>query len=324
MHRYFLFLILVHTTRAQTCANGTYLVTLPVPFALYTFEESNRLADSMGNMGVLSVVQGTDTYNISGPWEGSQSLILTGNMVINMPYFTISFRDFSICLWMAPTVLNTNQHVFTFGYRHPTPTNTLNNQYINLYFYDAVWVYVQINENYRITLISSTKLQLNTWYHYCIVGSADAYVSLYENGVNVQSKYLSSDNWNLSPNFRTVGNMNPTSPYAYYANAYIDDFRIYKSALSSDSVAVLYSFRNIACLPCTANFFCVNGISQACPINATSVAASSRCNCSVGKIWNYPTCENCARGTYASGPGLSECNQCATGESFFLCDHAAL
>jgi hypothetical protein len=105
----------------------------------------------------------------------------------------------------------------------------------NFYWYgDFSWRYVH-GASDEFYYPKSVSIPVGSWGHFCVTYDG-ANVRIYRNGVFEGSK-ASTGTANFSNGFQ-IGNWASSSTYQYYG--YIDDVRIYTTALSADDVMDLY------------------------------------------------------------------------------------
>jgi len=192
--------------------------------ALYKFEQN--INDSTTGANNLTLAAGTTSY-VSGQ-EGS-AISLNGST-----YYTASSSavitgtaDRTVSFWMYITSFVANQGPFGWGVGS-------NNNAFGMYFPNTNGVAYCFG--YANDVQFNTTFSLNTWYHIAIVVSSTGTVrTLYVNGV--QDKQSTTTALNTSSSSLFVGQDFLSS---VDFNGYLDEFRVYSSALSASQASALY------------------------------------------------------------------------------------
>ena len=153
---------------------------------------------------------------------------------ISLPTGVVSpYNDFTISAWVKPDSISSWMRVFDFG------TGTQKYMFLTLDNGSGNAVYA-ITTNYsgaeqKITAPSPFKA--GVWTHIAITQSGNTAI-MYANGVEIGR----NESVSLKPSSLSATNQNYIAKSQYadpYFNGYVDDFRIYSSALTADEIAEL-------------------------------------------------------------------------------------
>jgi len=227
--------------RALTSAEIAYLAGNAIYPSIQTFNQAayfpfdGSLTDSSGN-GVTLTPTGTMQYatGVTGTqaaYFANEANVIAGtgpaNYLTNSTLSLSSMGAFSVSLWVLATRLGTTtMALFSTNATGSAITNSVQIHIINSYkFY---------SDFYGVSgLTGTTTVAANTWYHVAISYTGSA-LSLYVNGAREgthSGTVASTTGFRICNLFSTA-----TSPFA----GYIDDFRIYSTALTQSQVAALY------------------------------------------------------------------------------------
>lgn len=190
--------------------------------ANFQFEES--LSDNTINFN-NGAAYGTISY-VNGK-SGSKALSLNGsNSFVQLPAEIANHREITIAAWVYWKGTVFSQRIFDFGngeneYMYLTPRST-----------DGDYRFVIKNNGEEQQLRTNSMLGRNKWVHVAVtLGSSGA--SMYIDGQVVSE----SDAFTISPiDFKPVLNYIGRSQTSNLFSGFIDDFRIYNYALSSEDI----------------------------------------------------------------------------------------
>jgi len=227
--------------RALTSAEIAYLAGNAIYPSIQTFNQAayfpfdGSLTDSSGN-GVTLTPTGTMQY-VTGV-TGTQAIYFANeanttagttalNYLTNTTLSISTMGTFSVSIWVLVTRIAPSGSMIIFS------TNTTASAITN-----SVSIYINSNkfnsDFYGVSAAAgTTTIVTNTWYHVAISYSGTA-ISLYVNGAR---EGISSGTVASTTGFR-ISNSFSTYPGAF--SGYIDDFRIYNTALTQSQISALY------------------------------------------------------------------------------------
>ena len=334
--------------------------------AYYPFNPNDFTSDITGKTGSVTNTGGitSDLMNWTTAWSGQGAYAAnfsqpggtahnTNNQYLSIPSMTIP-QYFSICLWYYPLTIQkyTNLLDFFDSFRHiwgaqrsASPTQ---------------WLYFRLDGSIVGNLIyyesfgNYNSWNLGQWNHLCLIVSPTMYYEVINSVVLSSISTTSINPINFFPGMTTSGaylgystssNLADATPN-YNFMGYLDEVRIFNTAITLDEVAALYNFRGDTytavmplmcpsggctfcqpgtysadgqsnCVPCAANTFsaaarltsCSN-----CSAGTYSFTGQSACTgCGAGKYSLGNTCQPCGIGTYFTGAGATACTPCPAG-----------
>ena len=363
--RALLVIFCISRASAQTCAVGQVLVNSvctyndPALAIWYKFDLNNTQTNfgKVGNYPNLVFRDGESLWcNIANNNEvcvtpspvakiGNGSIVtnLRSNEQWNRPTFHIdvkmnygSPKIFTISMWSYVTEIvqytNTNNYGLCFiDYEivylaylklcmEPAPPGTGWFKYILSTFNPPSYTAVTSTERFYYMPGGITQ---NKWYHFALTVNNQEF-KFYVDGTLVKSTSVSYTT--SSETYSSMQKITATWP-AWKPPNYIDDFRIYNRALTSNEIRWLYQpctidvpfyFDTYVC-PCGPGYVSVSGVCAACAAGKFAVAEATVCtNCLAGTYSNVTAasssvvCTNCAAGAYSLG-GVSACTNCSAG-----------
>jgi hypothetical protein len=228
--------------------SGQYAISTNsvTPFARLTLDNTGN--DQRFNLTAVPGGGSAYSYSDTNKMVGSYSL-----NIVNSPGATSGITYFK---YTVPTVLNTPPILSMFGWIYISSLPTTNNSVpfvLGDLANNSIGSGIFINPSGSLNLAcctsvaptatdvtTSTILAINTWYHTGFTFSAGRY-TLYLNGQSVATQYYGGTMRTRSPGTNIV-NVALGCGFAAWAafNGFIDDVRIYTSALSADEVNSLY------------------------------------------------------------------------------------
>lgn len=276
-----------------TCTRGTYCptdisnITNNGQVAYYSFWKGNRLADETGISGPLVDTSNTAKYTTDGPWSNGQAFYgdtttyFSAPGLSNIQYYAFQ-NGLSICVWFTFYIASFNvNYIYYFG-GSEFPFITLfsmgSSGGIMFRTYTAT-------QNLEYTMGQAS--QINTWYHTCSIINNNK-VQHYWNGVFKTEYDITSQAFSPITSTRAYiglyGYGGTGSPYM----GGLDEFRVFKRALSATEVTQIYNFRAYPCPAGTAN-----------------------------DLLNQRACAPCPPNTYQPYPGQSVCLSCSSAGSIY-------
>jgi hypothetical protein len=236
--------------------SGQYAIGANAPQLISELNFENNYTDSTG-LSYLSnptTVTGTNalTFSSSIYKVGAYSLFVNNNGQANFSYENYTLSSFfngptalSISVWIYPTIIPSDQAVI-YGFNSPAGT-------AGPYLYvttGGAWGFAMYSSGGSNYVQSSTVLSINNWYNIVVTISSGIY-TLYINGT-YQTYGTYTGTLSLSggavPTRFTVGNLFSNQPFAIGYSGYIDDLRMYNTALSLVQINTLYTTHTIAAL----------------------------------------------------------------------------
>jgi hypothetical protein len=201
--------------------------------ALYHFDETSGTtsADSSGN-GNTATMQGGATF--SPGVRGNAATFNGASQYVSLPTGIVSaLTDFSISAWVYQSVAGQGHRLFDFG------TGTTVNMFITTDGDVLRYAVTTGGHSAEEDLLTSGTLPINLWQHLAVTQAA-ATATLYLNGAVVAQDEATT----LHPSSLGVTTQNWIGRSQYVDNPYltgeVDEFRIYKRALSAAEVTDLY------------------------------------------------------------------------------------
>jgi hypothetical protein len=201
--------------------------------ALYHFDETSGTtsADSSGN-GNTATMQGGATF--SPGVRGNAATFNGASQYVSLPTGIVSaLTDFSISAWVYQSVAGQGHRLFDFG------TGTTVNMFITTDGDVLRYAVTTGGHSAEEDLLTSGTLPINLWQHLAVTQAA-ATATLYLNGAVVAQDEATT----LHPSSLGVTTQNWIGRSQYADNPYltgeVDEFRIYKRALSAAEVTDLY------------------------------------------------------------------------------------
>lgn len=278
---------------------------MPAPNALYTWDASNRLADSAGGIGTLIANDNLPVYDSNCVWSGSGCTKSTDSAYFSFktPAWTLPATSFSVCFWLRP-----NLYV---GFKAVLSLKGEN----RMFEFDVIissdrFLKVPIrNDVGQSIMYAQSAMQVDVWKHHCITYDGNTW-KLYENGVYTASISVPIGGAVTLNYYTAIG--------GYYSKTgrwegSMDEFRFFFSTLSGTDVSAIYNYRGPSCTICPLNSYCLNSAIYGCPLNSSSLVGSTSCICNTGYYWNNGTCTICAAGTYSALVGSAACAVCPFG-----------
>ena len=285
--------------------------------AYYTFNPGELLRDTSNVTGALVTTLNSPTSQPSGPFGvSSYSAFLTGsasqsaadNQYFKLPSLKLP-SDVSVCTWywVSPLVTRLWNKIWKCG-------NGL---------YDAVVLSIRESSKdlratvYKdITVIGSLTHVDGTaegaWRHACLTITGTT-TSFWLDGASLSSTLSNTRNVDTLLQSNYIGFAIGGDRFFYGA---VDEFRIYKKALTPSEYNALYSFRGdtyspmliVQCPPCPSGQYgiCLSSGALSC----TSCVAGTY-STGTGML-TLATCQQCSTGTY-SATGASACVPCSAG-----------
>ena len=229
--------------RALTSAEIAYLSGNAIYPSIQTFNQAayfpfdGSLTDSSGN-GVTLTPTGTMQY-VTGV-TGTQALYLaneanttagttSANYLTNTTLSISAMGAFTVGCWVLVTRLGATS--MPFFSTNPTASAITNS--VQIYITNAAPFRFASDFYGTSGIVGTTVISINIWYHVAISYSGTA-TSLYVNGAR---EGVNSGTVPSTTGFR-ISNIFTTYPGAF--SGYIDDFRIYSTALTQSQIAALY------------------------------------------------------------------------------------
>ncbi len=100
-----------------------------------------------------------------------------------------------------------------------------------------------VNAGGNLFTVQGSEVERNRWRHVCLTFARGKALSLYENGVLIQSVPVPDQPLRTNPRYTTKVGASQNAD-AYWANGLIDEVMIYNRALSADEVKNLYEAQN--------------------------------------------------------------------------------
>lgn len=288
---------------AKVSQTGQYMVAVTAgadsPLARLTLDNTN--VDAQGAL-TPATGAGSVTYSSSIKQVGTHSAFFnqtagSTNPSVYLNYITPSVlytpSTLTMSFWMYMTAIPASGISIPIAFSNGTSVGgvsffipTIGDTRVRFAYTGTVSGYAEIYEG-------GSGVTVNTWYH--IVGIANAGVTqLYVNG-----SLVSSGTYSGSLCLQGGGNMThfllgaqyPSGTYAGAFNGYVDDVRLYTSALSAAQVASLYS-TNAA----INNVY--YSVDSGATFNALSIGSAPMSNCSISHDGSYLTVANTAGTVY--------------------------
>ncbi len=235
------------------CFYASVVLGDPALVGHFTFDPNTRLADSSLATAGLTAPSGTPpTYTADCQWPGAECAVLSsfadssgGGQYLLAPPLNLGVMSagggFSICAWVliAPTA-GAWARVFDFGVgwgemgvilsRHDTDP-----------FLQAEHRFNYVAQSFQ----SPVAFRLGQWRHVCVVNKGIVW-SIFDNGVlsATYEAWYSVANVELTNNF--IGRSFSRSDRLLQGK--VDEFRIYKRALSTKEVADIFAYRGLLLL----------------------------------------------------------------------------
>lgn len=191
----------------------------------------NESADDETDYLNDGVVGGTETYSTTTFKTGTAALRLNGaNTYVKIPEAVVAQKTMTVAMWAFINTTNAWMRLFDFG------NNT--NQYVFFSPNTGSESRFVMKNGGDEQILSADKLSTG-WHHVSVTISNDE-VALYIDGVRkAVSTTMTIRPFDIKPKLNYIGR----SQFAVdpLFNGYVDDFRIYNYALSSDDVAKLYN-----------------------------------------------------------------------------------
>jgi titin len=197
--------------------------------------------------GVVDISGVLNTTFSNNPVKlGAYCLNLNNSGYITLPLSTLNnLAAGTIACWVY---LNSSSDKYTITSKQRNGSNTyglltIGHNWDNLNVSNPGYIYWHPNNAFGTSLASTTQLVANTWYHIAVSFSSSS-ASIYINGSLNSTKNGNSSIANDMTSTQTsfIGRwFADGSTYGLF-NGYIDDFRIYNIALSSNDVANIYGY----------------------------------------------------------------------------------
>ena len=261
--------------------------------AYYTFDPSDRAADSANVLGPATITNGEYTENCQ--WTRS-NCVLFGTSRVSLP--AINFpKTWSTCYWYRMSASGTNPGLLQFG----SGTYIMSVNRFNADTWLTLYLQQGSNGYWKIT----DTITIGVWYHQCIVFDNSNF-KIYNNGF----MYLQMT-WVFPSVSRAPNYIGYTDNWAKSWIGNIDEFRIYYSALTPAQVLSVFSFKTAKCYGCAVGTYFSNGNCVACYGNASTLSTASvnitSCVCNAGFIQIGQSCSICPRATFQNA---SVCQSC--------------
>jgi hypothetical protein len=329
----------------------------------YPFNPENLTADISEKIGPLGNNQNINTVTVgwSTPWssvEGASAAYFSepvATQKLTLPEITFP-SAFTVCFWYYPlaglrwtTLVDFNYVIWIYQRGAPE---------VNFFVQNKVYSPNQDGMVYSLVFhTADTTFRLNQWSHMCLIVSQTMYNHVY-NGqargfadpLTFDQKYRYRSKTSSQNCFGCTHKRADDVELQNVANnnfrGYMDDIRIYSTALTIEEAAAVYNFRGdtyttvmpIQCQPgtcadCQPGTYTLDGGCVACPINTYSDTINSpvcltcpagsfamnpgqpQCTgCAAGKYSASNTCESCSSGTYFTGTGATKCDLCSYGK----------
>ena len=196
--------------------------------AHFTFDESANDETENINDGVVG---GTESYSTTTYKTGTAALRLNGtDTYVKIPEAVVAQKTMTIAMWTFINTTNAWMRLFDFG-------NNIN-QYIFFSPNTGSESRFVMKNGGEEQILSTDKL--STGWHHVSVTISDKEVALYVDGVcKATSTTMTIRPYDIKPKLNYIGR----SQFAVdpLFKGYVDDFRIYNYALSSDDVTKLYN-----------------------------------------------------------------------------------
>lgn len=189
------------------------LTAIPNTSLLCNFD-NYKIADPDGRQGFI-------TYNVSASTavtkynETSLYFDGTGGLIADNPVTEVKFGtgDFTIELWVYPTVTPTGHVAFTSA-RWPSNNNSTNTFWFGFYA-GSTRLYFAANGNF----VTTESIPLNEWTHVALVRAGGS-MTIYVNGIGLRAEFNNTD---MTGDELVIGD---SRSFAYPYVGYMDDFRI--------------------------------------------------------------------------------------------------
>ena len=214
----------------------------------YTFDEDQRLSDTSKSSppGYLVVPSSKPSYISNCQWACAECCVLgsdakgsDGGQYFSVPTVNLgkmsSEHGFSICVWFMFDSVRAWTRIFDFGEGAASGRLFLaRNEGLST---------LRLDFKSRIdgdVLLSSNPVGQGTWRHMCVSNQGREW-TIYENGIRSESVFASFDldSIDLTSNF--LGRSNWDDDLLLQGK--LDEFRLYKKALSWNEVAEIYAYR---------------------------------------------------------------------------------
>jgi Concanavalin A-like lectin/glucanases superfamily len=254
---------LVNTTYAVTIlsnlcgagtSSGSAVVTVtPVPIRLVScFPFNGNANDSkwVNNGTIISASPTTDRFSVA---NNAISFDGSSNYFVSIPQNQIMNNEFAYSFWINLNTINNVAHIFnTSDFIGVSSSFAI---YVN--DYDKYLRIISNNSNFTV----ASPFPLNSWIHVTVTQSSNK-LNVYFNGVKVldQTNVFTA---NLNHQKTTIGGLQ-TSPSSAYGtlSGKLDDFQIYKGALTEAQVTHIYNSLLNCNDPTTLPFLTLNTLSN--------------------------------------------------------------
>jgi hypothetical protein len=195
-----------------------------------TFSNNASLVTSTGN---------APTWNATGGWNNTGGYEFYGNQSITVSNTSIAnWRSaFTVMAWVKIRPTGGGD---LFSKRSMDATSVTDFPFVTAVSASGVYVSLSQGDDFSWDTTISRPISTDVWTHVAVTYVAASNVTLYMNGVQVNSSALA---YTISDNARnwTIGSLSYNTGYAYPGtNGSIDEFRLYNRSLSAAEIRAIY------------------------------------------------------------------------------------
>lgn len=176
------------------------------------------------------------TWNVGKFNKGVKLLASDKGQITLSSGIMATIKDFTISCWVNLSVNNKGSRIFDFG------TGTANYMFLSTNNGNGVIRYAIKNGSAELSVDANRTINLNSWTHVAVT-MQDTICTIYVNGIVVGKKALKLSPLDLGTTTLNYLGRSQWSADPYF-NGTIDEFHIYKQALTIDQIRRLYNTKN--------------------------------------------------------------------------------
>lgn len=184
-------------------------------------------------IGSSNMAQGSSTYFTSDRSGNSNAALALNGGYTYVPSGVFFNTPFTIAVWVYPVSLGAFARILDFGSGAGSGGGVENVVFVQ--------TWATTNEPYfymnGVNYLTSTSLTMSSWQHLAATYDGTT-LKMYRNGVSIMSTSVTYSLPSITRTYCYIGKSNWADGYSY---SYIDELRIYNTALSSSSISALYS-----------------------------------------------------------------------------------
>ena len=185
------------------------------------------------NIGSSNMAQGSSTYFTSDRSGNSNAALAFNGGYTYVPSGVFFSTSFTIAVWVYPVSLGPFSRILDFG-SGAGSGGGVENVVLAQTWSNTNQPYFYMN---GVNYLTSTSLTMNSWQHLAATYDGST-LKMYRNGASILSTSVTYSLPSITRTYCYIGKSNWADGDS---NSYIDELRIYNTALSSSSISALYS-----------------------------------------------------------------------------------